>query len=187
MVVLKTNLRNGIFLKLFLFVSYTVLMPNNGPLNAHLEAILQLSTHSGRCRNKILENEVLLSISSLQTQTYLWLSLVSAKTSDSQKYICISQLNGMDPVCSVWARWNCSCKEYIDSVILLYNPFELQQKKNIFFLLFKYKCNKHQIVIDLFQMLQEILKSLARYMFSYHKEVIRFHNYYCVCSQIHVR
>ena len=62
-------------------------------------------------------------------------------------------------------------------------------KKNIyfFFLLFKYKCNKHQIVIDLFQMLQEILKSLARYMFSYHKEVIRFYNCYCVRSQIHVR
>ncbi|XP_078373352.1 uncharacterized protein LOC144656965 [Oculina patagonica] len=37
-----------------------VLMPNNGPLNAHLEAILQLSTHSGRCRNKILENEEIL-------------------------------------------------------------------------------------------------------------------------------
>ena len=36
----------------------TVHVSNNGPLNAYLEVILQLSTHNGRCQNKILESEV---------------------------------------------------------------------------------------------------------------------------------
>lgn len=35
-----------------------VLLPDNGPLNSYLETIMQLSSHSGRCRNKILESEV---------------------------------------------------------------------------------------------------------------------------------
>lgn len=34
-----------------------ILLPDNGPLNSYLETIMQLSTHSGRCRNKILESE----------------------------------------------------------------------------------------------------------------------------------
>ncbi|XP_020608270.1 uncharacterized protein LOC110046895 [Orbicella faveolata] len=35
-------------------------LSNNGPLNAYLEVILQLSTHDGRCRNKILESKEIL-------------------------------------------------------------------------------------------------------------------------------
>ena len=42
----------------FYFLKFIVLIPDNAPINAFLELIEQMSTHSGRCRNKILENEV---------------------------------------------------------------------------------------------------------------------------------
>lgn len=50
--------KNWEFLNVTCFFFYTVHLSNNGPLNAYLEVILQLSTHGGRCRNKILESEV---------------------------------------------------------------------------------------------------------------------------------
>ncbi|KAM7437669.1 hypothetical protein ABFA07_012709 [Porites harrisoni] len=42
------------------FLEDGVLIPDNAPINAFLELIEQMSTHSGRCRNKILENEEIL-------------------------------------------------------------------------------------------------------------------------------
>ena len=67
-----------------------MLIPDNAPINAFLELIEQMSTHSGRCRNKILENEVsiafFLGISYFsQVYSLLWIVIFLGNSSGIRK------------------------------------------------------------------------------------------------------